>query len=207
MSRKLLGGVLLAAVGAPVLLLGAQVIAAVLFRGCPESRVFWAAAGIYLALSLCVLLIAQAGLRFPARGLIILGAFFLLLAVFAFPNLYGGTDRGKQRRTMSALRSIGAAVEAYEAEHRAYPAVDDIEDLARLVEPAYIISLPRLDGWGFPLQFRSDGAEYWIASYGACGVADVQDPSAYVPGKTTDFTADIVYANGVFFVYPEGSQN
>ena len=134
-----------------------------------------------------------------------------------------------QRETMRAERSIALAWEAFAAHNNSYTPRDtqsaitsegrgpgkelrwgryiqlNVDYVRSLLEPTYIASLPRTDGWGNPLQFAvhlSNGIsnEYVIRSLGADGVAD--SSGTYIPGPTTSPNDDIVYSSGEFVAYP-----
>lgn len=146
-------------------------------------------------------------------GALIVGVFFIgIIAAIAIPNLLNAIDRGKQKRTIADLRSIGTAIESYRSDTRAYPIVGyefvPVSALAPFVEPMYLRQLPRLDGWGNEIYLRSNESGYVIASPGKDGTADrsgfVYHPEDLV---TTDrFESDIVFANGSFVRYPDGVQ-
>lgn len=131
-----------------------------------------------------------------------------IIAAIAIPNLLNAIDRGKQKRTMADMRSIGTAVESYSIDNNAYPVATDMDTLKGIVEPVYIRSLPTVDGWGNPFLYWSDGASYRIVSRGKDGAED-QDWSEANPDSavgTQSFNNDIVFVDGLFVVYPEGQQ-
>jgi prepilin-type N-terminal cleavage/methylation domain-containing protein len=47
-----------------------------------------------------------------------------VIAAIAIPNLASAIDRGKQKRTMADLRTIGTAVEAYSVDNGTYPVAE-----------------------------------------------------------------------------------
>jgi len=73
-------------------------------------------------------------------------------------------------------------------------------DLRRVLEPTYIRRLAQRDIWNGDLRFASTDTGYEIHSLGMDGLPD------HVTGVTTHFECDIVYANGKFVEYPEGTQ-
>lgn len=85
-----------------------------------------------------------------------------------------------------------------------------LDVLASALEPIYIRSLPRLDGWEHPYLVWSDTKTYFILSGGADGVLDRDylasvDPTAALAkdsSATTDPTADIVFSDGQFVRWP-----
>ena len=58
---------------------------------------------------------------FTLIELLIVVAIIGIIAAIAIPNLLNAIDRGKQKRTMADIRSIGTAVEAYAVDVNFYP--------------------------------------------------------------------------------------
>ncbi|NIM01008.1 MAG: prepilin-type N-terminal cleavage/methylation domain-containing protein, partial [Acidobacteria bacterium] len=58
---------------------------------------------------------------FTLIELLIVVAIIGIIAAIAIPNLLNAIDRGKQKRTMADLRSIGTAVEEYSVDNTVYP--------------------------------------------------------------------------------------
>jgi general secretion pathway protein G len=143
--------------------------------------------------------------------------FFVLaiIAAIAIPNLLNAVQRGKQKRTMADMRAIATACEAYAVDKRAYPDASTIEELAPLLEPEYIKKLPRIDAWNQPIIYASNSTEesqdgpdvYIILSTGKDASMDFEEIESYpFPNSTTSFNNDIVFSNGEFIQFPEGSQ-
>lgn len=132
-----------------------------------------------------------------------IGAVFMIgiIGAIAVPNLLSAIDRGKQKRTMADMRSIGVAIESYAVDHDVYPVVNSIEELRPLVEPQYIAQLPLTDAWGNPLRVGSEAEGYWIVSPAKDG--GIQECNG---GPTTSLEADICFANGEFVQWPQGRQ-
>ena len=58
---------------------------------------------------------------FTLIELLIVVAIIGIIAAIAIPNLLNAIDRGKQKRTMADIRSVGTAVEAYAVDVNFYP--------------------------------------------------------------------------------------
>ena len=141
-------------------------------------------------------------------------AILSILAAVALPNLLNAIQRGRQRRTMVDMRALGMAIDAYAADHDAYPSAAcavpiyprdltrlNAESFARLA-PTYITRVPRRDGWGHYYGFYVDpsGSYYLIQSAGA-------KESGFSPihcGETTDVKEDLAFSNGSFVQGPFG---
>jgi general secretion pathway protein G len=133
-----------------------------------------------------------------------------IIAAIAIPNLLNAIDRGKQKRTMADLRSIGTVCEAYSIDNNRYPGPTEdwveVGEIASLVEPVYIRTMPTVDGWGHPLLYWSDGESYRIVSPGEDGEVMRDWRGEVEPGGATHFAADIVFGDGQFLAWPEGMQ-
>jgi hypothetical protein len=120
----------------------------------------------------------------------------------------------KERRTMADLRSIGTAVESFSVDHDLFPGptgeLSDARVIEAQLEPIYIRTMPESDAWGRPLLYWSDTSFYYIVSTGADGLLDMEYPTRMPAelglGATTEPEADIVFANGQFVQWPEGTQ-
>ena len=138
---------------------------------------------------------------FTLIELLITVAIIGIIAAIAIPNLLNAINRGKQKRTMADMRSIATAVETYAVDHTNYPTATDVGSLAAAIQPAYIQTLPQLDGWNHPFIVDSAPLRYTLASGGMDGGA-----VNYVGGPTGDFNDSIVFFDGRFAQWPEGTQ-
>src|SRR5262249_15864874 len=142
-----------------------------------------------------------------------------ILAAIAIPNLLNAVQRGKQKRSMSDMRALATAVEAYAVDNNMYPiaacptgataavigAVATVNTTSfSLLSPTYIGNPPKLDGWGTFFFFASTSNDYAIQSNGRDKKATGMTGTC---GTTTDFNEDIIYADGTFIQWPEGTQN
>jgi type II secretion system protein G len=153
---------------------------------------------------------------FTLIELLIVIAIIGILAAIAIPNLLNAVQRGKQKRTMSDMRTMATAVEAYAVDNNVYPdgacntASYTITDTTltdtslSLLSPTYIANPVRKDGWDAFLLYGApnDGQQYMFLSTGRNKATD-----AITCVTTTNFNSDIVYSNGGFVQWPEGSQN
>ncbi|HEX4825179.1 MAG TPA: prepilin-type N-terminal cleavage/methylation domain-containing protein, partial [Candidatus Polarisedimenticolaceae bacterium] len=71
---------------------------------------------------------------FTLIELLIVVAIIGIIAAIAIPNLLNAIDRGKQKRTMADMRSIGTAVESYAVDQNVYPVAASSATLATLVQ-------------------------------------------------------------------------
>jgi type II secretion system protein G len=144
---------------------------------------------------------------FTLIELLIVVAIIGIIAAIAIPNLLNAIQRGKQKRTMADMRAVGTAVESYAVDNNKYPAggsaVSSIKDV---LEPRYIARLPVVDAWNNAMDYISSPTTspqaYSVESYGKDGAPD----AAAAIGSTSDFNNDILFTQGLFVLYPEGSQ-
>ena len=139
---------------------------------------------------------------FTLIELLIVVAIIGIIAAIAIPNLLNAIDRGKQKRTMADLRSIGTAIEAYSIDNNQYPVVTTMANLETSIEPLYIRTAPEDDGWGRTFVVSCASGEYTVCSGGKDGGACSNDAN----GATTSFNDSITFANGQFVQWPEGAQ-
>jgi general secretion pathway protein G len=154
---------------------------------------------------------------FTLIELLIVIAIIGILAAIAIPNLLSAVQRGKQKRTMADMRTLATAIEAYAVDNNNYVAGACAQGLFTdygtpttatsftNLTPTYIASAPKNDGWGSALLYNSPTPQdkYNIISYGR---DKVKDTVARGCGTTTDFNDDIIYSNGTFLQWPEGTQ-
>jgi general secretion pathway protein G len=130
-----------------------------------------------------------------------------MLAAIAIPNLLNAIQRGKQKRTMADMRTIATAIEAHGTDHNAFPTATSVDELIPALVPTYAQSLPTKDAWEHPFDVSTTGLTYTLRSAGKDERYEVDDPALYTRGATTSFADDLVFSNGEFVRYPEGSQH
>ena len=143
---------------------------------------------------------------FTLIELLIVVAIIGIIAAIAIPNLLNAIQRGKQKRTMADMRAIGTAVESYAVDNNRYPAGGSaVSGTSGVLQPRYIAKLPTVDAWNHNIDYISSPTSspqtYSIQSYGKNGANETD-----TAGSTTDFNNDIIFSQGIFIQYPEGSQ-
>ncbi len=155
---------------------------------------------------------------FTLIELLIVIAIIGILAAIAIPNLLNAVQRGKQKRTMSDMRALATAIEAYAVDNNMYPTaacpggtfttaptVLTSTSQFSLLSPTYIAQPPTKDGWQHYFYYALSGPDnqaYAVWSGGRNG-----STSAAFCGTSTNFNDDIIYSNGSFIQWPEGTQN
>jgi type II secretion system protein G len=151
---------------------------------------------------------------FTLIELLIVVAIIGIIAAIAIPNLLNAIQRGKQKRTMADMRSIATAIEAFSVDNNRYPAGGSpLSDIRSSVEPRYIKKLPTVDAWNTPYDYiagptSATAQQYTIASCGKDGGGSgaTCTPDLTYSGSTTNFNNDLVFSQGSFIAFPEGSQ-
>jgi type II secretory pathway pseudopilin PulG len=137
-----------------------------------------------------------------------------IIAAIAIPNFVDALSRAKVKRTMADIRNLGVALESYRADNNgAVPEGDTIAALAAGLEPVYILTVPRQDGWLGELRYQcwSELGEaacdtYRLASAGKDGIFEHEDLRSYGQEETPPNAPerDIVYGDGFFLQLPGG---
>ena len=147
---------------------------------------------------------------FTLIELLIVVAIIGIIAAIAIPNLLNAINRGRQKRSMADVRTIGTAVEAYAVDMAFYPTYSqgpvDNATFQGFLEPTYVKTVPREDGWRTTFYAESASRFYTLASAARDKVLS-NALNAYTAGITSDMDCDIVYSNGSFVQYPEGVQD
>ena len=139
---------------------------------------------------------------FTLIELLIVVAIIGIIAAIAIPNLLNAIDRGKQKRSMADMRTIGTAVESYAVDNSKYPVAVTASALASVVSPVFIRTMPTTDGWSNQYSIASASNQYTITSLGR----DNTSQGCLTGTFTTGFDQDLCFANGQFIQYPRGAQ-
>jgi len=115
-------------------------------------------------------------------------------------------QRHPWRRTMSDIRTIATAVEAYETDTNKYP---QESELKKVLVPTYLKELPEKDGWGnaYFYTVSPDGQHYRIASAGSDNsfgwdTRKLTLTETKEPKYSDDMGEDIIYQDGEFLQVP-----
>ena len=137
-----------------------------------------------------------------ASGCVVFGG---IVAAIAVPNFLNAVDRGKSKRTMMDLRTLGIATETYAIDHDHYPLSSDLDEFLQAISPYRegTAPLPARDGWGNPFGVQAYGSGYAIGSGGKDGAGPFDIPPGG-GGPTSSFDAAIVFSDGQLIQWPEG---
>jgi general secretion pathway protein G len=140
---------------------------------------------------------------FTLIELLIVVAIIGIIAAIAIPNLLNAIDRGKQKRSMADLRTIGTASEAYAVDNNHYPS-GDMTAVTPVLQPIYVKLMPASDGWNHAFTYlgAAGGIGYTVKSLGKDGALE----GAPAGARTQDFDCDIIFIEGQFVQWPEGMQ-
>ena len=140
---------------------------------------------------------------FTLIELLITVAIIGIISAIAVVNLLNAVDKAKQKRSMADMRTIGQAVEAYGTDNARYPAgIFTWAAMQPILHPHFMKDPPDVDGWNNGWQVDSaTGTDYSIVSPGKDGTDGPR-----TGGPTQQFDCDIVFADGRFFQWPQGTQ-
>jgi hypothetical protein len=90
-------------------------------------------------------------------------------------SLAGEEQDFRQIKSTEFVRTASLAAGAFKIDNGVCPQVEGVvttDEIAHLLEPMYVATLPRYDAWGNPLVYWMSDDDCWVASYGPDGVAD-----------------------------------
>lgn len=85
-------------------------------------------------------------------------------AVPSRPSPGGGIEGPRLLLTLRDMRAVGAALDAWASDHRAYPVAESLTVVEGLLVPGYLAALPARDRWGRPFRLSSAQTGFAICS-------------------------------------------
>jgi len=149
---------------------------------------------------------------FTLIELLIVVAIIGIIAAIAIPNLLNAINRGRQKRSMSDMRTIGTAAEAYAVDQSFYPGLSaaqltSSDNFVLSLQPTYVKNVPTNDGWRQQFWVESSSRFYTILSSGRDKTLESSLSNTALNNRETGhMDCDIVYSNGSFISYPAGIQ-
>lgn len=163
----------------------------------------------------------QAG--FTLIELLIVIAIIGIIAALLIPNMLATLQKAKQKKTIAEERLVGTALMAWLTDqagsaaagssaidlNASYTAIG-VDNVRDLLVPIYVQTVPELDGWNNPYDYRinvgATGAARVIAirSFARYGLEENGGVYSAGPFPVTDYDQDIIWADGYFVRWPEG---
>lgn len=143
----------------------------------------------------------QRSAGFTLVELLIVVAIIGILSAISVVNLQNSLDKAKQRKTMTNMHAVAAAVESYSADLSMLPTNGlTADELRQVLSNNLYKTVDTQDGWGYDMLYTTDGAQFTIESYGK----DALDGPADITRATKDeFANDLLIGDGVFRNSPE----
>jgi general secretion pathway protein G len=167
---------------------------------------------------------------FTLVELLIVVAIIGIIAAIAIPNLLSAIQRGKQKRTMGDIKTVGTALESFDTDASSYPNSAFVAlsattypygaSCSTCLNPDFMASPIFKDGWysnlnsAAVLQYKATATDgYLLCSLGkntatdgnaSCATGSLPYTGNAVDGST--FDCDISFSNGQFIQGPLGKQ-
>ncbi|MEM7051653.1 MAG: type II secretion system protein GspG [Acidobacteriota bacterium] len=144
-------------------------------------------------------------------GIALIAILGIVSAIFV-PNFLDALQKAKQKRTLAEFYFVSEALEAYYLENDTYPNVTTLAALAAALEPEYLESLSRVDGWQQAYRYQCSQSElggpcddFRLVSAGKDGVFEQEDPFAYEEEgyPASDYDRDLVYGSSGELLAPQ----
>lgn len=139
---------------------------------------------------------------FTLVELLIVIAIIGIIAAIAIPNMIVALQKGKQKVTMSDMKSIGTAIESYCTDVYVAPNTT-ANQLASVLQPFYIRGMPLKDGWGHSWYYSFNYDLYSVGSSGNDVNFSWNSVGQYVVSNIAHFRNDIIFSNGQFSYHPK----
>jgi len=136
---------------------------------------------------------------FTLIELLIVVAIIGIIAVIAIPQLLNAIDRGKQKRTMADMRSVGTALGTYQVDQSQFPVGDLATMATQLTTNGYMAIVPLTDGWSNGLLYNGAVSSYSLSSGGKDGGPSHSTDNNF---DRLDFNHPITLSLGVFTAAP-----
>lgn len=99
--------------------------------------------------------------------------------------LLDALDHGKLEQVRGTFQTAHTGITGYSTAEGSYPVTNQMEEMVRLVCPAYVRSLPVLDPWGRPYLYTSSGSSYELRCAGKDGAPGNGDDVVMQDGAIT----------------------
>ena len=135
------------------------------------------------------------------RLIVVLLVLLGIVAAVVVPDVYTALQRAKQKVTSASLNLWAVELEQYAAGHGGrYPELTPgpVARIRSLIPNPLLVTR---DAWGRDIIYHGSGSHYLLHSLGRDGKNDFVPPGH----ATTNFDEDLVYADGTFLQYAEGT--
>jgi general secretion pathway protein G len=118
-----------------------------------------------------------------------------IIMAITVSSLLHARDKARQGATISDMRNIATAIEAYSLDYSSTPTNDVFATVSIALRPYHNHHIPVSDHWGHTYIYSTDvSSNYSLVSYGKDGLAGDE----ITPSTRFEFDRDIVIANGEF---------